>query len=314
MTFSQDVKSEIVLQQLKACDQRAQLSALLSLCGSYIISSNRPQLLLVSENSQVIKQARILVFGLYKAQSQITVVRKMKLKKNNQYQLRITSEVERILAECGLWGANGLRAVPLASLLKKECCQRAYIAGAFLAGGSVNSPHTSNYHLEIAANSEALAGFIQKQLIAHDLPARTITRRGQFVVYLKASEKISDFLRWLNLSGCVMTFEDERIKRDFYNNLNRLDNFEVANNLKAMSTGLRQVADIELIQKYLPLVKPEKKLLEVMELRLDFPEHSLKELCLEYLRRYHHTISKSGMKHRLAKISNLALEVQKRIQ
>ena len=106
----------------------------------------------------------------------------------------------------------------------KELYQVDTQLGAFLAGGSVNSPSKSNYHLEISTQNVDLAKFIWKLMQRFDLPAKQIRRRNQEVVYLKASDKISDFLRCVGASDAVFTFEDSRIQRDFMNSLTRLDN------------------------------------------------------------------------------------------
>ncbi len=83
------------------------------------------------------------------------------------------------------------------------------------------------------------------------LPAKQIKRRNQEVVYIKASDKISDFLRCVGASEAVFTFEDSRIQRDFMNSLTRLDNCELANEMKSIrpesdswriSNGLRTIA------------------------------------------------------------------------
>ena len=106
-----------------------------------------------------------------------------------------------------------------------------------MAGGSVNSPNKANYHLEISTNNEGLAKFIQKLMNRFDLPAKYIKRRNQDVIYLKASDKIGDFLRYIGASDAVFTFEDSRIQRDFMNSLTRLDNCELANEMKSMAAG-----------------------------------------------------------------------------
>ena len=49
---------------------------------------------------------------------------------------------------------------------------------------------------------------------------------------MKAGEKIADFLRLCNASDALFEFEDSRIQRDFYNQITRLDNCEVANEMK----------------------------------------------------------------------------------
>ena len=81
-------------------------------------------------------------------------------------------------------------ALPELKIIGKECCTRAYLAGAFLSCGSVNNPETSNYHLEMSFNEEEFAQFIADLINRFELNAKIIKRRNKYVVYLKSSEKI----------------------------------------------------------------------------------------------------------------------------
>ncbi len=139
-----------------------------------------------------------------------------------------------------------------------------------------------------------------------DLPAKYIKRRSQDVVYLKASDKISDFLRCIGASDALFAFEDSRIQRDFMNSLTRLDNCELANEMKTISAGKKQLEDINWIETYRSLDTLPPKLYQAAMLRKEYPEASLNELCEKYNEHYGDNISKSGMKHRLAKIKELA--------
>ena len=73
------------------------------------------------------------------------------------------------------------------------------------------------------------------------LPAKTIRRKNAYIVYLKAGDNIADFLKLCNASQALFDFEDSRIQRDFYNNLKRLDNCELANEMKALKAGKKQL-------------------------------------------------------------------------
>ena len=106
----------------------------------------------------------------------------MKLKKNNVYMIRVKNKAMEILRDLEILTDDGLQEHPSAKMVRKECCARAYLAGAFLAGGSVNSPNKSNYHLEISTTSLSLAKFIQKLMLRFDMPAKYIKRRNQEVV------------------------------------------------------------------------------------------------------------------------------------
>lgn len=306
MSFTAEVKAEIAQNELHECCAKAELSALVLMCASLSLRKEGAALEIKNENANTAKRIWKLIKERYQIAAQLSVLRKMKLKKNHIYILRITDRVKEILYDLQIMSDQGLREHPLAAMVRKECCARAYLAGAFLAGGSVNSPQRSNYHLEIVANSKPQAEFIMRLMHRFALPAKYIKRRSQDVVYLKASDKISDFLRCIGASDALFTFEDSRIQRDFMNSLTRLDNCELANEMKTISAGKKQLEDINWIETYRSLDTLPPKLYRTALLRKEFPEASLNELCAQYDEQYGEIISKSGMKHRLAKIKELA--------
>lgn len=173
------------------------------------------------------------------------------------------------------------------------------------AAGSINSPKKSNYHCEIVTQDLEHAQYIQTIMNRFELGAKYIIRRNQHVIYLKASEKISDFLRMIQANNAVLDFEDIRIQRDFHNNLTRLDNCEVANVMKTMAAANDQIEVIHRLMENGEFEYIDLKLKEVAQLRLNNPEASLNELCERYELEFGKTISKSGMKHRLAKLITL---------
>ncbi len=306
MSFTTDVKAEVSMNQLHECCAKAQLSALIQMCASLSFTSQGTALEVKSENVNTAKRILKLLKERYHVSAQLSVMRKMKLKKNNIYILRINAQTADILKDLQIMDEEGLRAHPKDDTVHEECCARAYLAGAFLAGGSVNSPQTANYHLEIVANSKAQADFLLRLMKRFELPAKYIHRRNQEVVYLKASDKISDFLRCIGASDALFAFEDSRIQRDFMNSLTRLDNCELANEMKTISAGKKQLEDIAWIEAYRGLDTLPEKLQQAAVLRRMNPEASLNELCEAYFEETGETISKSGMKHRLAKLKELA--------
>ncbi|MEA5018073.1 MAG: DNA-binding protein WhiA [Erysipelotrichaceae bacterium] len=306
MSFTTEVKSEIGQNILKPCCANAQLAALIQLCSTIVINNKGMHLTIKTENATTAKRIWVLIKDRYKAEMELSVIKKMKLKKNNIYVIKIDELSQTILSDIDLLQDGKFKDHPGHLIVKKECCARAYLAGAFMASGSVNSPTNSNYHLEIATLAEKHAIFIQKLMKRFDLPAKYILRRNQHVVYLKASEKISDFMRCTGAHNSVMAFEDLRIQRDFRNSLTRLDNCELANEVRSLEAGQKQLDDIKILEKNQKVQYLDHRLQEVISLRKDMPEASLNELCEEYAKRTHNMISKSGMKHRLAKISELA--------
>ena len=311
MSFTTEVKSEIAANELHPCCMKAELSAVLQMCSTMNFTSDGVHLTIKTENPTTAKRIYKLVKERYDVTTRLSVIKKMKLKKNNIYVIRVENKAMEILKDLEIFTEKGLQAHPSSRMLRKECCARAYLAGAFLAGGSVNSPNKANYHLEISTNNEGLAKFIQKLMNRFDLPAKYIKRRNQDVIYLKASDKIGDFLRYIGASDAVFTFEDSRIQRDFMNSLTRLDNCELANEMKSMAAGKKQLEDIQWIENYRGLEPLPEKLQHAAYARKELPEASLLELCDYCADVYDETISKSGMKHRLAKLKEMADQYRK---
>ena len=304
MSFSTDIKQEIANNELNKCCIRAQLSAIIQLCSSLSISSEGLALSIKTENATVAKRIYKLIKELYGVDVDLAIIKKMNLKKNNIYQLRVHKRATAILEDIGLWSSRSLLERPLKKIVQKECCARSYLAGAFMATGSCNTPKKSDYHLEVAANSEQLALFIASIMERFYIHAKIIKRRNNYVVYVKMADKIADFLRCIGASESLLKFEDIRISRDFTNSLTRLDNCEVANEMKSQKAAKKQLEDINKLGKNLENI--DIKLQEVAKLRLANPEMSLNELCNEYEKIYGMPISKSGIKHRFVKISQLA--------
>lgn len=306
MSFTTEVKQEVGMNILKPCCQKAELAALIQLCSSLGMNSNGLYLTARIENASTAKRIWKLIRDQYDVKMELSVIRKMNLKKNNIYVIRVVGDVRHILDDLTLLKDGMIRNHPLATLVRKDCCARAYLAGAFMASGSVNSPSKTNYHLEIATLNEKHAEYVQKLMERFLLPAKVIKRRNQYVVYLKASEKIADFLKLIGAYESLMKFEDVRIQRDYINSLTRLDNCEFANEVKTLKAGKKQVESIELLEKHHRLQHLDSKLQEAARLRRENPEASLLELCELYERETGNTITKSGMKHRLARLSELA--------
>lgn len=310
MSFTSEVKAEIGQVELKPCCVKAQLAALLQVDATLTIVNQQFKLHFKTENPTTAKRFWVLLKQRYHINPELSVTKQTKLKKNHVVSVMVNDQVKEILTDLQLWDAKGLHDIVNRQVVSKECCARAYLAGAFLASGSINSPTKSNYHLEIALHNQELASFTSKLMHRFDLPAKIISRRNQFVVYVKASEKIADFLKAVAAVQALMKFEDIRIQRDFKNSLTRLDNCEVANEVKTMKAALKQLEDIEYLQLVGRFELLELKLKEVATLRQQYPEASFNELSEIYQKQTGIAMSKSGMKHRFNKIASIADKIR----
>ena len=301
ISFSRQVKEEIVFNEFDDCCKKALLLAILKINGNLSLTSQGLQLQLRTENAKIASKVHKLLKDLYQPTIEFMVSRKMKLRKNNVYILRITKARE-ILDDLHLL----TQTLPDEALLKKECCARAYLAGAFLAGGSVNDPSTSNYHLEVSCQNHDLALFIVDVMNRFYLNAKYIERRNKDVIYIKSAEKIGDFLRIVCANKSLMDFEIQRIDRDYQNNRNRWDNCVIANEMKSIQASAGQVADIQVIDDFHGWGDFDEKTYIIGRIRKENPEVSLQELASIYTEETGLPISKSGINHQLKKIKDKA--------
>ena len=308
MSFSSDVKNEAAQIELEKNEGRAELSALIQMCSSLSLSNRGMTIKVQVENAAVARTICRLVKDRYNAEISLSVKRKMNLKKNLIYGIRILTGAPVILTDLGIYSSRGLLEVPLHKIVSSDSQARAYLCGAFLAGGSINPPEKTNYHLEITANNEKQAVLLQELLSRFEIHAKTIERRGKQIVYVKAAEKIADFLRIIGANEAVLKFENIRISRDFTNSLTRLNNCDVANEVKTQNAARNQLEDIAYLEETDRLRHLDRKLQEVASLRKKNPEASLNELCALYEETTGNSVSKSGMKHRFVRLHELAEE------
>ena len=306
MSFSSDVKNEAAQIEMIKNEGRAELSALIQMCSSLSLSNRGMTIKVQVENAAVARTVCRLVKDRYNAEISLSVKRRMNLKKNLIYGIRIMTGAPVILTDLGLYSSRGLLEVPLHKIVSNDSQARAYLCGAFLAGGSINPPEKTNYHLEITANNDKQAELLQELLARFDIHAKTIERRGKQIVYVKAAEKIADFLRIIGANEAVLKFENIRISRDFTNSLTRLNNCDVANEVKTQNAAKNQLEDIRVLQSTYGLDRLDEKLQDVAKLRLQYPEASLNELCAAYEEMTGISVSKSGMKHRFVRLHELA--------
>lgn len=306
MSFASEVKEEVARLEVDDATKKGQLSAILKLLSTLNFSSNGMFLSVRCKNAAIIKMISQDLQSLYDIRPALGAIKDNKLNKNNTYVINVEEKVREVLQDLDLWTESGLTDHPSMKFLNNEKMIRAYLTGCFLATGSVNNPSKTNYHLEIVTAEESHARFIVRLLQKFQIFARIAVRRSQYMVYIKASEQISDFLRLMQASNAVFTFEDVRIQRDFVNNLSRLNNCEIANEAKSLQAADRQFEAVMYLIESHNLEKLSQKDQEMALLRYENPEASLLELSGKYEERTGTVLSKSGVRHRFNRIIELA--------
>ena len=304
MSFASETKKELTNLEVKECCARAELSALIRMNGSLSFSNRHLVVDVQTENAAIARRIYTLLKKMYDLQVELLVRKKMKLKKNNVYIVRFAEKAKEVLTDLNII-EDGFSMVHniSESLIEKKCCKRSYLRGAFLAGGSVNNPETSSYHLEISSLYKEHNDALCELMNSFGLKSKTLERKKGFITYLKEAEKISEFLNIIGGHNALLKFEDIRIVRDMRNSVNRLVNCETANLNKTIGASLRQVENIRYIESTVGLDVLPDKLREIARLRVESQDVTLKELgdMVSGAK-----ISKSGINHRLRKIDEIA--------
>ena len=191
------------------------------------------------------------------------------------------------------------------AMVQAVCCKRAYIRGAFITAGSMSDPSKS-YHFEIVCNTWEEADHLKTMINSFDMEAKIVGRKKTYVVYLKEGSQIVDILNVMEAHVALLELENVRIMKEMRNSVNRKVNCETANINKTVSAAVRQMEDIKYIRDTIGFDKLPEGLKDVALTRLTYPEATLKELggLLE------NPIGKSGVNHRLRKLSDIAVKLR----
>ncbi|MCL1632255.1 DNA-binding protein WhiA [Sporolactobacillus sp. CPB3-1] len=307
MSFAADTKRELTLLEVDDCCARAELAALTRMNGFISIRNRHIELDIATENAAISRRIFRMIKQAYHYQVEILVRRKMRLKKNNVYIVRLKEAARPFLEDLKIIDDSGQFTREIApDLVEKECCRRAYLRGSFLAGGSLNHPESS-YHLEIFSNYEEYTYSLAQFMNTFNLNVKVLPRKNGYIIYMKEGEKITDFLSIIGANKALFYFEDIRIVKDMRNSVNRLVNCETANLNKTVTAAMKQMENIRLIQKSIGLDELPDKLREIAEIRLKNPDITLKELGEMVSGE---PISKSGINHRFRKIDAIAKRIR----
>jgi DNA-binding protein WhiA len=310
LSFSADVKNELArVTDGQECCPVAELAALMRMGGTMLIGGHSNLgITFTTENAAVARKVLTLIKRGFALATEVTVTRSRRLKKANSYQIKVAPSpvVTKVLAELGIMRGEVINAGRDMGLLRKSCCRRAYLRGAFLGGGSVSRPE-GEYHLELVTGNHDFAKTLVRLLKSFGMTARMTDRKQDYVVYLKDGDAITSFLRIIGATNALFAFENVRVVKDMRNQVNRLVNCETANLQKTVNAAVRQVESINLIAAGGGLEKLPASLREAAELRLAYPEATLQEL----VDLAGGTVGKSGMNHRLRKLERLAREMER---
>jgi cell division protein WhiA len=305
LSLTRQVKQELCrLDDALTCCRSWELKALLLRHGYYTI---RQKTHVLNINVDDIAVARRLFSLLRHAGIESpTIVRQQEKRLRKSYFLvtvKGREQVDALLVYLDMKEAGHLISFErrVSTVPRRKCCQKTFLRGAFLAGGSISISRRSGYHLEINCGNAEDAQVYHDTLSRFNLTPLLRRRGGSYFIYFKDAESVADFLRIIGAGSMLLQLESIRVVKSVRNRVNRLVNCETANLEKVVTSARQQLDLIDRIDSSIGLNNLSPALREAALVRRSFPEASLKELG-EMLSP---PVSKSGMNHRYRQLSAL---------
>jgi DNA-binding protein WhiA len=293
MTFTIQIKDEVT----KSVENTPE--SLISLCSYLRFNSTitNKNIIIYTENASVARWIYKLLKIHYNINIILTIRTIKRFKVRNIYILDINSKLEIIKADI----VNTFNNINEGSVEEKI----AFLKGTFLSCGSINDPKTNQYHLEFLVKNFKDAKLINKILLSLNFKSKILKREREYMIYIKASENISDFIKYLGATNALFYFEDIRIYKDHKNMVNRLNNCEQANTEKSLKSSKIVIDNINYLKKYDLINLLEDRSKEIIEYKVKYPDTSMDELAKIVSMETNKPITKSGINHHFRKINEL---------
>ena len=301
MSFSQDVKSEIVQKKITRDCCALAASYGIACFGRYFDSKG---LVLHTELSGVAHYAKRL-FGICGVHGEI-ITKERPSGPLYEFKVDEPGEVSKMLSLFHCEEDQVSRHID-PRLIRCGHCFSAFVASAFLCCGTMTDP-SKEYNLEFLCPRYNLAKDLEGILAEHEFTPRRTVRKGVNVIYVKASEQVADLLTFMGAGGAAMQIMDHKMFKELRNKTNRLNNCEMANIDKVVTANVAAKKAIEYLQQKGDFDALPAPLRQAAQLRLDWPDLSLAQL----VEKSPEPISKSGLSHRLKKLEHLAEELRQR--
>ncbi len=304
-TFASSVKEEIVNKERNFGEKRALLLSFLKLNGHVRLSKGSLSLILDSPQAKIAKYLYSCIYDVYGVSSRFSYTRSAGFLKRVVYHV-IVDDAKKIMDDLNVDPLSDEN-TNVGGILKDEIAD--YLSGAFLATGSVNDPNCRSYHLEIRCQDEESAKSLMRiwgKSASHSFHPRLSKRRNGFIVYIKSSEEIADFLIFVGAENACFYYEDVRVARDYKNVTNRLINLDAANLSKSLNTGARQIEEIKYLEETGAISKLKNPKTEIIcRLRKENPDMPLSELAKLLSEEIASSVSKSNVNHLFREIHQL---------
>ena len=292
MSFSLDVKDELLkFHPAEEHCRLAELSALVSFLGRQVDGAEE-EIVISSDNKAALRKCFTMLIKTFNIETDVF--------EDENHKLR--TQVSLNASNCDIKNVyKRLRILNPMDLLKRDCCKRSYLRGAFLATGYIEDPKKS-YHFEILTDEEEFAKLLTYLLSQFNIIAKRSLRKKYFVIYIKESEAVSDVLSVMGAHKSMMGLANTRIEKNVRNNTNRRLNCDIANVSRSVNAASKQIDDILYIRDRVGLDALPESLKEMALIRVEYPEETFADLG----NRLNPPVGKSGVNHRLRKISEFA--------
>ena len=305
MSFSSEIKDEVA--KIKVEDYKiilSELAGITPMCGILNFKNNKISMEYITENAPVARRIFTFLRRSFGFDVEVKNVRSTQLKKNVFIIYISQDESCRLLLD-ELKYIKGASVFMInyapTDLIKTSNEKKAYIRGAFMGSGSITDPK-KGYHLEFVSENESNALFLRDTINEFGLKSKVIMRKEKYIIYIKDSEQISDFLSLIGAYNSVLNYENVRVIKEMRNNVNRIVNCETANLNKTVKSSYDQVEDIKLIEKEIGIENLDEDLKAIAKIRLENRSMSLNDIANSLEPK----VSKSTVNYRFKKLRRIA--------
>jgi len=293
VTFTTQIKEEITKEE------NNNIEDLTSLCTylKFNATLEEDKMTVMVVNASVARWIFKLLKTNYNVLIKLTTRTMKRFKARNLYILEVKEKLDLIYKDID----NIFKEINTSSDEEKK----AFLKGMFLACGSINDPKKNQYHLEFLVKEEEDAKLIDDLLNSLKIKSKVLKRDREYMVYVKSSENISDFIKYLGAFNALFYFEDIRIYKDHKNMVNRLNNCEQANVERTLKSSKTVLDNIKYLEDNDLLMLLDDRSKEIIEYKKKYPDTSLGELADIITMETNKSITKSGINHHFRKINAL---------
>ena len=301
MSFSKRCKKEILKKEPDYKEIDMELLAYFYFQGSIRIVNNSYQILFKASENIEARYIYKIIKEKYNYSPAMEIQNKRKFSKDRSYVVLVEDSkvADKILALADSYDLYEFD--KFFENIKSRDEKKIILKLAFLLKGSINDPYR-RYNLEINVQQKEEALLIGKIMEEFSINPKLNLRNDSYCVYIKDSDKISDFLALIGANKSLFDLENVRAMKSIRNDINRQTNFDKANIDRTVKAAFRQVDAINKLKEKNILENQAEDLQKIAELRLAYPYISLEELG----KMMTPALSKAKVNYRLQKLIKLA--------